>query len=521
MKLPFRSGNNKQGEVPGAPEPSAARHGQVSLRSQAIALLVAGMLLIAAPAAVVYLQTEQQLRVMQQQHAELVADLFASGVAQWLDNQVATAELVAKDPQLARTMMDGSEAERSAKAEELAYLFPASIRVRLLPPGVDEVNLEASPPIGYAAVDMLRHSETKDSPPPAEVHMSGTPQQHVNLVRRILDPAGRRIVGHLMVSFSVQQLEAALSGREVDGYLELQQVAAAPLVLASKGAAEFKTAQVDGDVAVHGSRWRVAYWAPVAGRAAEAALNTAALAAGIAALLFASIKVLREYERGVVFFLGRFQRVKGPGLVIVIPVIQQMVKVDLRTVTMDVPTQDVISRDNVSVQVNAVIYFRVLDAERAIIQVEDYHAATSQLAQTTLRSVLGQHDLDEMLSQRDKMNADIQNILDEQTASWGIKVTNVEIKHVDLNESMIRAIAKQAEAERERRAKIIHAEGELQASEKLLMAANVMSKNPQALQLRYLQTLNDISSENASTIIFPLPLEILEALGRGKTGQAE
>ena len=287
MKLPFRSGNNKQGEVSSAPEPSAARHGQVSLRSQAISLLVAGMLLIAVPAAVVYLQTAQQLRATQRQHAELVADLFASAVAQWLDNQVSAAELVAKDPQLARTMMDGSEAERSAKAEELAYLFPASIRVRLLPPGIDEVNLEASPPIGYAAVEMLRHSETKDSPPPVEVHMSGTPQQHVNLVRRILDPAGRRIVGHLMVSFSVQQLEGALSGREVDGYLELQQVAAAPLVLASKGAAEFKTAQVDGDVAVHGSRWRVAYWAPVSGRAAEAILTTAVLAAGSAALLFA------------------------------------------------------------------------------------------------------------------------------------------------------------------------------------------------------------------------------------------
>ena len=286
MKLPFRSGSDNQGEAPSAREPSAVRHGQLSLRSQAILLLVAGILLIAAPAAVVYRQTAQQLRVMQQQHAELVADLFASAVAQWLDNQVATAELVAKDPQLARIMMDGSEAERSAKAEELAYLFPASIRVRLLPPGVEEVNLEASPPIGYAAVDMLRHSETKDTPPPVEVHMFGTPQQHVNLVRRILDPAGRRIVGHLMVSFSVQQLERALSGREADGYLELQQIAAAPLVIASQGAAEFKTAQFDSDVAVDGSRWRVAYWAPVSGRAAEVTLNTAALAAGTAGLLF-------------------------------------------------------------------------------------------------------------------------------------------------------------------------------------------------------------------------------------------
>ena len=239
------------------------------------------------------------------------------------------------------------------------------------------------------------------------------------------------------------------------------------------------------------------------------------------AIIISAIRILKEYERGVIFFLGRFQKVKGPGLIIVIPVIQKMVRVDLRVITYDIPTQDVISRDNVTVHVSAVLYFRVVDPERAIIQVEHFFNATSQLAQTTLRSVLGQHDLDEMLSQRDKMNADIQNILDEQTASWGIKVTNVEIKHVDLNESMIRAIAKQAEAERERRAKIIHAEGELQASEKLLLAANVMSKNPQALQLRYLQTLNDISSENASTIIFPLPLEILEALGSSKTRQNE
>ena len=200
---------------------------------------------------------------------------------------------------------------------------------------------------------------------------------------------------------------------------------------------------------------------------------------------------------------------------------KRQVRVDLRVVTYDIPTQDVISRDNVTVHVSAVLYFRVVDPERAIIQVEQFFNATSQLAQTTLRSVLGQHDLDEMLSQRDKMNADIQSILDEQTASWGIKVTNVEIKHVDLNESMIRAIAKQAEAERERRAKIIHAEGELQASEKLLQAANVMSQNPQALQLRYLQTLNDISSENSSTIIFPLPLEILEALKKSKSTPEE
>ena len=239
------------------------------------------------------------------------------------------------------------------------------------------------------------------------------------------------------------------------------------------------------------------------------------------AIIISAIRVLKEYERGVIFFLGRFQKDKGPGLIIVNPVIQKMLLVDLRVITYDIPTQDVISRDNVTVHVSAVLYFRVVDPERAIIQVEHFFNATSQLAQTTLRSVLGQHDLDEMLSQRDKMNADIQSILDEQTASWGIKVTNVEIKHVDLNESMIRANAKQAEAERERRAKIIHAEGELQASEKLLQAANVMSQNPQALQLRYLQTLNDISNENASTIVFPLPIELLEAFTKGKSKQQE
>lgn len=239
------------------------------------------------------------------------------------------------------------------------------------------------------------------------------------------------------------------------------------------------------------------------------------------AIIISAVRILREYERGVIFFLGRFQKVKGPGLIIVIPVIQKMVRVDLRVITYDIPTQDVISRDNVTVHVSAVLYFRVVDPERAIIQVEHYFNATSQLAQTTLRSVLGQHDLDEMLSQRDQLNAHIQNILDEQTASWGIKVTNVEIKHIDLNESMIRAIAKQAEAERERRAKIIHAEGELQASEKLLLAANVMSKNPQTLQLRYLQTLNDISSENASTIIFPIPMEILKAFANKQSAQDE
>ena len=234
------------------------------------------------------------------------------------------------------------------------------------------------------------------------------------------------------------------------------------------------------------------------------------------AILASAIRILREYERGVVFFLGRFQKVKGPGLIIIVPFIQKMVRVDLRVITYDIPTQDIISRDNVTVRVSAVLYFRVVDPERAIIQVEQFFEATSQLAQTTLRSVLGQHDLDEMLSQRDKLNAHIQNILDEQTASWGIKVTNVEIKHIDLNESMIRAIAKQAEAERERRAKVIHAEGELQASRKLLEAAEVMSKNPQTLQLRYLQTLNDISSENATTIVFPLPIDIMQAFAAAK-----
>ena len=234
------------------------------------------------------------------------------------------------------------------------------------------------------------------------------------------------------------------------------------------------------------------------------------------AIIAAAIRILREYERGVVFFLGRFQKVKGPGLIIIIPFIQKMVRVDLRVITYDIPSQDIISRDNVTVRVSAVLYFRVVDPERAIIQVEQFFEATSQLAQTTLRSVLGQHDLDEMLSQRDKLNAHIQNILDEQTASWGIKVTNVEIKHIDLNESMIRAIAKQAEAERERRAKVIHAEGELQASKKLFDAAEIMSKNPQTLQLRYLQTLNDISSENATTIVFPLPIDMMKSFAEPK-----
>ena len=226
-------------------------------------------------------------------------------------------------------------------------------------------------------------------------------------------------------------------------------------------------------------------------------------------IIGSAIKILPEYERGVVFFLGRFQGVKGPGLIIVIPGIQQMVRVDLRMITLDVPSQDVISKDNVTVRVNAVLYFRVVDPERAIIRVEDYMAATSQLAQTTLRSVLGKHDLDEMLSERDKLNADIQEIIDAQTEEWGIKVANVEIKHVDLNESMIRAIARQAEAERERRAKVIHAEGELQASKKLVEAADVMSTNSGSMQLRYLQTLADMSNTNSSTIVFPLPMELM------------
>lgn len=230
-------------------------------------------------------------------------------------------------------------------------------------------------------------------------------------------------------------------------------------------------------------------------------------------LLMSMFRVLREYERGVVFMLGRFWRVKGPGLIIIIPVVQQMVRVDMRTVVMDVPSQDVISRDNVSVRVNAVLYFRVVDAKDSIIQVENYFEATSQLAQTTLRSVLGQHELDEMLAERERLNSDVQKILDSQTDGWGIKVSNVEIKHVDLDESMIRAIAKQAEAERERRAKVIHAEGEFQAAQNLLDAAEVLSKQPQAIQLRYLQTLMNISnSGNASTIVFPMPVELGELL---------
>jgi len=230
-------------------------------------------------------------------------------------------------------------------------------------------------------------------------------------------------------------------------------------------------------------------------------------------LLLLSIRILREYERGVVFFLGRFQAVKGPGLIIIVPGIQQMVRVDLRVITMDIPEQDVITRDNVTVRVNAVLYFRVVDPERAVIQVENYYLATSQLAQTTLRSVLGQHELDELLAEREKLNADLQDILDTQTDTWGIKVANVEIKHVDLDESMIRAIARQAEAERERRAKVIHADGEYQAAEKLVLAAERISEQPSALQLRYLQTLADMGNDRSTTVVFPLPIELLKAFG--------
>ena len=233
------------------------------------------------------------------------------------------------------------------------------------------------------------------------------------------------------------------------------------------------------------------------------------LAVFVLVLLAASIRILREYERAVVFTLGRFQSSKGPGLIILIPFVQTMERVDLRVLVMDVPTQDVISRDNVSVKVNAVVYFRVVDPEKAIINVEHYHEAVSQLAQTTLRSVLGKHELDGMLSERDKLNDDIQQILDERTGVWGVKVTNVEIKHVDLDESMVRAIARQAEAERERRAKVIHAEGELQASEKLTEAAAVLSRNSNAITLRYLQTLSDIAGEKSSTIVFPLPMDLI------------
>jgi regulator of protease activity HflC (stomatin/prohibitin superfamily) len=245
------------------------------------------------------------------------------------------------------------------------------------------------------------------------------------------------------------------------------------------------------------------------------------IAFAVIIIAFYAIYILREYERGVVFFLGRFQSVMGPGFIVLIPGVQQLVRVDLRTRVLDVPTQDVISRDNVSVMVNAVIYFRVFDPEKSIVQVEDFQAATSQLAQTTLRSVLGQHELDEMLSDREKLNADIQETLDKQTDAWGIKVANVEIKHVDLNETMVRAIAKQAEAERMRRAKVIAAEGEFQASAMLRDAAEVLSEQPQALTLRYLQTLLDMSTEKTSTILFPIPIDLLAAFKDHLSGKPD
>ena len=232
----------------------------------------------------------------------------------------------------------------------------------------------------------------------------------------------------------------------------------------------------------------------------------------VLAFLSSSFRIFREYERGVVFTLGRFWKVKGPGLVLIIPAVQQVVRVDLRTVVLEVPSQDVISRDNVSVKVNAVVYLRVIDAEKAVIEVVDYLDATSQLAQTMLRSVLGKHQLDEMLAERETLNLDIQQALDAQTGSWGIKVSNVEIKQVDLTESMIRAIARQAEAERERRAKVIHAEGELQASEKLFQAAKVLAQEPQAILLRYLETLTVIGADKNTTVVFPLPMDLVAPL---------
>ena len=243
----------------------------------------------------------------------------------------------------------------------------------------------------------------------------------------------------------------------------------------------------------------------------------------VLAIVLASLKILREYQRGVVFLFGHFQAVKGPGIIVLIPIMQQMVRIDLRTVVMDVPPQDVISRDNVPVKVNAVILFRVIDPEKAVIQVEDAREATSQLAQTTLRSVLGQHELDEMLSERDKLNRDIQEILDQHTDAWGIKVSNVEIKQVDLDEGMIRAIARQAEAERQRRAKVINAEGEQQAAQKLLEAAQTLMQQPQSIQLRYLQTLVEVAGDRTTTIAFPLPLDLIEPLlgkARAKTADA-
>ena len=234
-------------------------------------------------------------------------------------------------------------------------------------------------------------------------------------------------------------------------------------------------------------------------------------------LIASSLKILREYQRAVVFQLGRFWKVKGPGLFILVPIVQQMVRVDLRTIVMDVPSQDVISRDNVSVKVNAVVYFRVIEPEKAIIQVANFYEATSQLAQTTLRAVLGKHELDEMLAERDKLNLDIQRILDAQTDAWGIKVANVEIKHVDINETMVRAIAQQAEAERTRRAKVIHAEGEQQAAEKLLEAARMLAQQPEAMQLRFLQTLSSIAGDKSNTIVFPVPVDMITPVAEAIT----
>ena len=248
---------------------------------------------------------------------------------------------------------------------------------------------------------------------------------------------------------------------------------------------------------------------------------TGIVIAVVLAILASAFRVLREYERGVVFLLGRYQRVKGPGLIIIIPLLQQMVRVDLRTIVMDVPTQDLITRDNVSVQVNAVLYFRVIDPDHAVLNVENYMEAIGQLAQTTLRSVLGQHELDELLAERERLNNNIQTILDQQTDQWGIKVASVEIKHVDIDESMIRAIAKQAEAERERRAKIIHADGEFEAAERLVEAAQRMASESGSMQLRYLQTLTEIAGEKSSTIVFPLPMNVMDSLGRLVADQSD
>jgi regulator of protease activity HflC (stomatin/prohibitin superfamily) len=243
-----------------------------------------------------------------------------------------------------------------------------------------------------------------------------------------------------------------------------------------------------------------------------------ALVAILVGLVVSAVKILREYERAVVFTLGRYSGVRGPGLIVLVPLVQQMVRIDLRTRVLDVPSQDVISRDNVSVKVNAVIYFRVIDADKAVIQVENFMAATSQLAQTTLRSVLGKHELDEMLAERDKLNRDIQEILDSQTDAWGIKVANVEIKHVDIDESMVRAIARQAEAERYRRARIIGAEAEQQAAEKLVQAGEILARRPESMQLRYLSTLQDIAGEKNSTVVFPMPIDLIQMLTARREG---